>query len=236
MRRREQVFDWIAIFFTCVGSAGLILLSIFDAFNHSTIHWIMTIVFIVGVALSAIFQSAEIWSLHKDHPDRNHLKRNSVYKLIIVTIAVLEAIAFGSLYAVCSGKASTARCNRVTSGAAAMEWAVAFTLIFYWLSLVMDPRWQEKNDPSNLAHDFTGREAFSAHPEAWKDPKTGNAMSPATAGTSDARVVPVDGGNAYPDAPGYPSGYEQRMTVENGGRSGRPSTQYGSEAGLMRQV
>lgn len=78
VRRREQIFDWLAIFFCCVGSAGLILLSIvstlsgremtltdcrypqFDTFNHSTVHWSMTIVFIVGVALSAIFQSAEI--------------------------------------------------------------------------------------------------------------------------------------------------------------------------------
>jgi hypothetical protein len=28
VRRREQIFDWVAIFFTIVGSAGLILLSI----------------------------------------------------------------------------------------------------------------------------------------------------------------------------------------------------------------
>ncbi len=28
VRRREQVYDWLAIFFACVGSAGLILLSI----------------------------------------------------------------------------------------------------------------------------------------------------------------------------------------------------------------
>lgn len=28
MRRREQVFDWLAIAFCCMGSAGLILLSI----------------------------------------------------------------------------------------------------------------------------------------------------------------------------------------------------------------
>jgi len=52
--------DWIAIFFACVGGAGLICLSIFDAFNHSTVHWSCTLIFIIGVALSAIFQSAEI--------------------------------------------------------------------------------------------------------------------------------------------------------------------------------
>lgn len=77
----------------------------------------MTLVFVVGVALSAIFQSGEIvsvviapryladsqWSLHKDHPDRKSLKRNSIYKLVIVGFAVACAICFGATYAVVSG-------------------------------------------------------------------------------------------------------------------------------------
>jgi cytochrome b561 len=32
----------------------------FNAFDHSTIHWTMALVFIVGVALSAIFQTGEL--------------------------------------------------------------------------------------------------------------------------------------------------------------------------------
>lgn len=90
-------------------------------------------------------------------------------------------------------------------------------------------KWQEKHDPAAVAHDFTGREAFATDPAAWKDPKTGNALP------VDAPIAPFGGagGNQYPDAPGYPSGYEQRMMAD-GGRSGRPSTQYGSEAGLVR--
>jgi hypothetical protein len=32
----------------------------FNAFDHSTIHWSMALVFIVGVALSAIFQTGEL--------------------------------------------------------------------------------------------------------------------------------------------------------------------------------
>ena len=87
----------------------------FDAFNHSTVHWSMTLVFIVGIALSAIFQAGEIvsqatalprtradpqWSLHKDHPDRKSLLRNSIFKLMVVGLAVACAIAFGATYAV----------------------------------------------------------------------------------------------------------------------------------------
>ncbi len=61
-RKREKIFDWLAVFFCVVGAAGLILLGVFDAFAHSTVHWSMTVVFIVGTALSAIFQSGEVVS------------------------------------------------------------------------------------------------------------------------------------------------------------------------------
>jgi hypothetical protein len=77
----------------------------------------MTLVFVVGVAISAIFQSAEIvrltretissladkqWSLHKDHPDRKSLLRNSIIKLAVVGVAIVCAIAFGVTYGLVS--------------------------------------------------------------------------------------------------------------------------------------
>jgi hypothetical protein len=40
------------------------------------------------------------WSLHKDHPDRKSLLRNSIFKLIVVGLAVACAIAFGATYGV----------------------------------------------------------------------------------------------------------------------------------------
>lgn len=187
LRTREKIFDWLAIFFGVVGSAGLILLSIFDTFNHSTVHWSMTLVFVVGVAISAIFQSGEIWSLHKDHPDRKSLLRNSILKLIVVGFAVLTAIAFGITYGLCSGdidpkgRFSAAQCNRITSACAALEWTVAFILVFYFLTLAADlwpagksserymrrlAKWQEKHGEGD---DFTGRRAFEEHPERWQD-------------------------------------------------------------------
>ncbi|KAK4685722.1 hypothetical protein P7C73_g4420, partial [Tremellales sp. Uapishka_1] len=233
MRKREHIFDWLAIFFGIVGSAGLILLSCFDAFNHSTIHWSMTIVFVVGVAISAIFQSAEVWSLHKDHPDRSHLLRNSKIKLAVVILAVLCAIAFGATYKICGGYGiaynghSDATCNKITSASSALEWTVAFILFFYFLTLVADlwpagkssPRymrrlakWQEKHGEG---HDFTGRGAFGEYPERWRG---------ATAAERE-------------------QGLRQEMEYRNtGGRSGYPMAESGrpSEAGsqipMMQQV
>lgn len=106
-RRREKVFDWLAIFWGTIGGLGLLFLGIFDAFDYSEVHWSMTVVFIVGVALSAIFQGAEIWSLHKDHPDRRHLLRSSIYKLVIITLAILLAIAFAVCYGYVSLRAKS---------------------------------------------------------------------------------------------------------------------------------
>ncbi|WWD18139.1 hypothetical protein CI109_102588 [Kwoniella shandongensis] len=187
LRKREKIFDWLAIFFGMAGAAGLILLSAMNAFDHSQVHWIGTVIFVGGVALSAICQSAEIWSLHKDHPDRKSLKRNSILKLVVVTIAVATAIAFGSTYAVCGGNStpykshSAETCNKITSVAASLEWAVSFILVFYFLTLVADlwpagkssPRymrrlakWQERHGEG---HDFTGRRAFGMYPDRWED-------------------------------------------------------------------
>lgn len=279
VRRREQIFDWIAIVFGTLGAIGLILLGVFDAFDYSTIHWSMTLVFIVGVAISAIFQSAEVWSLHKDHPDRAHLKRNSMLKLVVVGVAVACAIAFGSLYAVCDGYADTDSCNKVTSGAAAMEWTTAFILSFYFATLAFDlwpagktsprylrrlARWQEMNEPSNLQHDFTGRKAFAAQPEQWQATNGRALPDEAVVDSYPAATIqhPTPAQYATPttshpvnDSYTYRSGIAPPLTTHqtdgythaagapfrngtnyDGYQSARPSTQYGSEAGLVRQA
>lgn len=90
----------------------------------------MALVFIAFTALCAIFQSAEIvrlpaprfiakkvdrvadkqWSLHKDHPDRRHLLRNSIVKLVVITFAVAGAISFGVTYGIVSGALLTNYC------------------------------------------------------------------------------------------------------------------------------
>ena len=54
-------------------------------------------------ALGSYYGANFQWSLHKDHPDRKSLLRNSIYKLIVVGFAVACAICFGATYAVVSG-------------------------------------------------------------------------------------------------------------------------------------
>lgn len=66
LRRRERYSDILAVVFGFLGGLSLLLLSIFDAFNHSKVHWILTGIFVLCIALSAIFQTAEIHWLEKD--------------------------------------------------------------------------------------------------------------------------------------------------------------------------
>lgn len=60
MRRREKVFSILAIISAIVGGAGLILLSIFDTKRHTTLHRLFLLIFMLGVAFSALFTIVEV--------------------------------------------------------------------------------------------------------------------------------------------------------------------------------
>lgn len=51
----EKVLSGLCIFFATVGTAGLILLSIFDTLHYPRLHDIFLLLFIAGYVISAIF-------------------------------------------------------------------------------------------------------------------------------------------------------------------------------------
>jgi len=51
----EKVLSGLSMVFALVGTAGLILLSIFDTLRHPTLHDIFLLLFIVGYVVSAVF-------------------------------------------------------------------------------------------------------------------------------------------------------------------------------------
>ena len=93
------------------------------------------------------------------------------------------------------GSRSAQQCDRISSACAALEWTIAFVLVFYFATLIADlwpagksssrymrrlARWQEKNQPELaptvatanghpvfMGDDFTGRGAFGEHPDRW---------------------------------------------------------------------
>ncbi|WVQ96395.1 hypothetical protein IAU59_003500 [Kwoniella sp. CBS 9459] len=155
---KEKIFSWLAIFWCAVGCAGLFVLANWNCWDYKQVHWYGTFVFITGVALSAIFQSAEVWCLRKGHENRQHLRRNSYIKLAIVVLSVVLAGAFGGMYMWCRGTTTPTtegrtfeQCNTSSSTAAILEWTIAFGLNGYFLTLVADiwpsakssQRWKE---------------------------------------------------------------------------------------------
>lgn len=171
----------------------------------------MACVFIVCVALSAILQTGQVWSLHKDHPYRKSLLRNSIWKCFFVVTAVAGAIAFAACYGVCHGNnaprgnRTAHQCDLVSSAAAGLEWSIAFILFFYFLTLAGDmwpsskyskryqrrlTQWREKQGwvaPAvAVTHDQTGLNGYATEPiDQWET------------------VTPMDAEPGYPTTTAY---------------------------------
>ena len=60
MHTREKVFAGLAIAWSFIGGAGLILLSIFDTKRFERLHRVFLLVFVAGTAFSAIFTIMEV--------------------------------------------------------------------------------------------------------------------------------------------------------------------------------
>jgi len=60
MRKRERVLSSLAILGSFIGGSGLILLTIFDTKRHPSLHRVFLLIFMVGVAISAVFSVLEV--------------------------------------------------------------------------------------------------------------------------------------------------------------------------------
>jgi MFS family permease len=128
MRTRERVFSSLAILGSFIGGAGLILLSIFDTKRHHNLHDVLLLVFIVGVALSAIFTIVEFRWISKDFKYVALLKRSYRMKAIIAGILILLAVGFAATE------------FTVVNVGAVFEWVIAFGYTFYLLTFYYDLR------------------------------------------------------------------------------------------------
>ncbi|KAF5345001.1 hypothetical protein D9757_013986 [Collybiopsis confluens] len=125
MRKRERVFSTLAILGSVIGGAGLILLSVFDTKRHPKMHDGFLLMFIVGVALSAIFTIAEFRWISKDFKYVRLLKKSYWMKAIVAGLLILLAIAFG-----------VTEFTRVNVGAV-LEWTIAFGFTLYVLTFLV---------------------------------------------------------------------------------------------------
>ncbi|KII89796.1 hypothetical protein PLICRDRAFT_174631 [Plicaturopsis crispa FD-325 SS-3] len=128
MRRRERALSVLAILGALLGGAGLILLSVLDTLRHPSLHRVFLLVFMIGVAFSAIFTVCEYRWLSKTFAHHAALRRAYLLKAIIAGLLILAAIAFGiALY-------------KSTDVGACLEWAIALGFTFYLCTFAYDLR------------------------------------------------------------------------------------------------
>jgi len=123
----EKVLSGLSMVFALVGTAGLILLSIFDTLRHPTLHDIFLLLFIAGYVISAIFICWEYQRLGIHFRQHRILRVSFWIKLAFILIEVVLAVAF-------------AACNfrKAYNAAAVLEWAIAFIFTFYVFSFFID--------------------------------------------------------------------------------------------------
>lgn len=157
VRKKQTILDICSVICATIGSAALILLSVFDAFNYSRVHWSMTLIFVVFVALSVLFQVLQVFSLSHDHDRLATLKVIAITKAIILPLAIAGAIAFIICYGICRGDAlpGNNRCDRIVSAAAVCEWAIAFLLDIFFLTYLVDLWPVHKRAQKGLSEDGT---------------------------------------------------------------------------------
>ncbi|EQK98671.1 suppressor Sfk1 [Ophiocordyceps sinensis CO18] len=123
----EKALAILTIIFAIVGTAGLILLSIFDTWRFHRLHDIFLLLFIAGYLLSAVFTCWESQRLGIKNREHRALRASFWVKLTFVLVELVLAVIFAA-----------ASYTRHTDVAAIFEWIVAFIFTFYILSFIID--------------------------------------------------------------------------------------------------
>jgi len=123
----QKVLSGFAIAFAMLGSAGLILLSIFDTYRHPNLHDGFLLLFIAGYVISAIFLCAEYQRLGIHYRNHRILRISFWAKLTFILVEVAFAIVFAST-----------KWSHKRNVAAVFEWIIALVFTGYILSFLLD--------------------------------------------------------------------------------------------------
>ncbi|CAN8105321.1 unnamed protein product [Discula destructiva] len=138
-RRSEKIMSALAIVWSLIGGAGLILLTIFDTAHHQSVHDALLGVFIAGYVISAICVCVEYALLGLVYRRREHalgveshkghrlLLASFAIKLGFIVVELALAIAFG-----------VTEYTGLYNTSAILEWIVALLYIFYVWSYILD--------------------------------------------------------------------------------------------------
>lgn len=128
LHKGERILGRLAVVGAFIAMLGLAFLSGFDTGRYPTEHLCFLLVFMIGVALSAIFTVIEFHWLAHDFAEIEKLKKAYIAKAVIGLTLVALAIVFGVtlFYAPDVG--------------GVVEWLIAFGFTLYLLTFVYDLR------------------------------------------------------------------------------------------------
>jgi len=125
--KAQKILSVFSIIFAIGGSAGLILLSIFDTYHHPHLHDGFLLLFIAGYVISAIFICAEYQRLGIHYRNHRIIRISFWVKLTFIIVEVVLAIVF-----------AVTNFRNVSNVAAVFEWVIALIFTFYVLSFLLD--------------------------------------------------------------------------------------------------
>lgn len=137
----EKILSGLSIVFAVAGTAGLILLSIFDTLRHPKLHDGFLLLFIAGYVISAIFICAEYQRLGIHFREHSILRFSFWVKLAFILFEIALAIVFG-----------TTSFTKRKNIAAVFEWIIALVFTFYVLTFFVDlvPAARSKQERTNI--------------------------------------------------------------------------------------
>ena len=137
----EKVLSGLSIVFAVGGTAGLILLSVFDTLHHPKLHDGFLLLFIAGYVISAIFICAEYQRLGIHFREHFILRFSFWLKLIFIIVEVCLAVVF-----------AVTTFNKRQNVAGVFEWVIALVFTFYVLTFFVDllPAARSKQEHANV--------------------------------------------------------------------------------------
>lgn len=143
VRRYERAASALSVIFAFICALGCILLTIFDAFAHPTLHWTFSGIFFVALLLSGLFNMVEIGGLARDYRGDAAMKWSFIAKLLIVIPGIIGIIILACLMKKCDdrtppGGSDYVYCNGDDSASASLEWFVTALFCAYILSMMLD--------------------------------------------------------------------------------------------------
>ncbi|KAL8997880.1 MAG: hypothetical protein Q9169_002962 [Polycauliona sp. 2 TL-2023] len=149
--KNEKILSALSMLFAVAGTAGLILLSIFDTVSHSKLHDGFLLLFIAGYVISAVFICAEYQRLGRKYRQLRILRSSFWLKLVFIVVEILLAAVF-------IGTSFTSN-NDI---AAVLEWIIALIFTCYILTFMVDllPASRHSRETVNTAMDQPRHEAM----------------------------------------------------------------------------